>query len=107
MPVSPDKAAAVVPATMPRRDLDALLDAAVDGIILIDHGGRVEVFNRAAERLFGYGAAEIMGHNIKELMNAEDARAHDDHIARFIATRIPRIIGKGREVYARRKDGSV
>ena len=65
-----------MPATKPRRDLDALLDAAVDGIILIDHTGSIEVFNHAAERLFGYAAAEIMGHNIVELMNPEDARAH-------------------------------
>ncbi len=107
MAVSPDKAASVVPTTKPRRDLDALLDAAVDGIILIDHTGRIEVFNQAAERLFGYVAAEISGHNIKELMNAEDARAHDGHVARFIATRIPHIIGKGREVSARRKDGTL
>lgn len=96
-----------MPTTKPRRDLDALLDAAVDGIILIDHTGRIEVFNQAAERLFGYVAAEISGHNIKELMNAEDARAHDGHVARFIATRIPHIIGKGREVSARRKDGTL
>ena len=96
-----------VPATKPRRDLDALLDAAVDGIILIDHTGRIEVFNQAAERLFGHAAQEIIGHNIKELMNAEDAQAHDGYVARFIATRIPHIIGKGREVNARRKDGTV
>lgn len=96
-----------MPATKPRRDLDALLDAAVDGIILIDHTGCIEVFNHAAESLFGYVAAEITGHNIKELMNADDARAHDGHIARFIATHVPHIIGKGREVNARRKDGTI
>jgi two-component system sensor kinase FixL len=102
-----DKAVTAVPDIKPRRDFDALLDAAVDGIILSDHTGSIEVFNHAAERLFGYAAAEITGRNIKELMNAEDARAHDGHIARFVATRVPHIIGKGREVTARRKDGTV
>jgi two-component system sensor kinase FixL len=96
-----------VPATKTGRDLDALLEAAVDGIILIDHTGSIEVFNPAAERLFGFTAAEIVGRNIKELMGAEDARAHDGYIARFIATRVPHIIGKGREVNARRKDGTI
>ncbi|HSR08851.1 MAG TPA: PAS domain-containing protein, partial [Bryobacteraceae bacterium] len=65
-----------MPATKSGRDLDALLEAAVDGIILIDHTGSIEVFNPAAERLFGFTAAEIVGRNIKELMSAEDARAH-------------------------------
>lgn len=95
-----------MPATAPRGDFDALLDAAVDGIILIDHTGSIEAFNHAAERLFGYAAIEVIGRNVSQLMNAEDARAHDSHIKRFIATRVPHIIGKGREVSARRKDGT-
>lgn len=74
-------------------EFQALLDAAVDGIILIDHQGKVQAFNRAAERLFGYRAEEILGANISVLMPNGD---HNDHV-----------IGRGREVEARRRDGSV
>ena len=87
-------------------NLNALLDAAVDGIVLIDHTGIIQVFNRAAERLFGFAPAEVVGRNVTILMNDEDARFHDSHLKRYLATRTPTIIGRGREVTARRKDGS-
>jgi len=85
----------------------ALLDAAVDGIVLIDHTGTVQVFNRAAERLFGYSSAEIVGSNVSILMPEPDRSGHDDHLRRFLETRVPHVIGRGREVEARRKDGSI
>jgi two-component system sensor kinase FixL len=85
----------------------ALLDAAVDGIILIDHQGRIQSFNRAAERLFGYRAGEALGANVSMLMAEPDRTAHDGYLARFLETRTPHVIGTGREVEARRKDGSL
>jgi two-component system sensor kinase FixL len=88
-------------------EFQALLDAAVDGIILTDHRGRVQAFNRAAERLFGYPAQEVLGANVSMLMAEPDRSAHDQHLAQFLETRIPHIIGVGREVEARRKNGSV
>ncbi|HEY0342816.1 MAG TPA: PAS domain S-box protein [Steroidobacteraceae bacterium] len=88
-------------------EFQALLDAAVDGVIILDHLGRVQVFNRAAERLFGYEAAEIVGANVDILMAEPDRGAHDGYLARYLQTRVPHIIGTGREVEARRKDGSV
>ncbi len=88
-------------------EFQALLDAAVDGIVLIDHTGRVQAFNRAAERLFGYDAAEILGSNVSVLMAEPDRGEHDEHLARYVKTRVPHVIGRGREVEARRKDGSV
>ena len=87
-------------------ELHALLDAAVDGIVLIDHRGLIQSFNRAAERLFGYKAKELLGRSVNTLMTEEDRAAHNAHLARFLATRVPHIIGKGREVTARRKNGS-
>lgn len=84
-----------------------LLNAAVDGVVLIDHLGRIIGFNRAAEQLFGYRAQELLGSNVTLLMAEQDRSAHAGHLARFLATRVPHIIGKGREVSARRKDGSV
>jgi two-component system, LuxR family, sensor kinase FixL len=91
----------------PTEALIALLSAAVDGVVVIDHLGRVEAFNHAAERQFGYRAAELLGRNVSVLMTEEDRSAHDGHLSRYLAERVPHIIGKGREVTARRKDGSV
>lgn len=90
----------------PAQELQALLNASVDGIILIDHSGLVQVFNRAAERLFGYTAQEMQGVNVSILMTEPDRTNHNQALARFAETKIPHIIGTGREVSARRKDGS-
>jgi two-component system sensor kinase FixL len=88
-------------------EFQALLDAAVDGIILIDHQGCVQAFNRAAERLFGYPAQEVLGANVSMLMAEPERSDHDRYLARFRETRAPHIIGTGREVEVRRKDGGV
>lgn len=92
---------------MPSSELQAIMDASVEAIILIDSRGTVSAFNRAAERLFGYTAGELMGQNVKVLMPEPYHSVHDDYLTRYAETRIPHIIGVGREVQARRKDGSV
>lgn len=89
------------------RRLRAAFDAAVDGIVVIDRTGAVLMFNRASERLFGYAAAEVIGRNVKLLMPQPYRDEHDGHIERYLKTGERRIIGIGREVEARRKDGSV
>ncbi|MCU0759068.1 MAG: PAS domain S-box protein [Steroidobacteraceae bacterium] len=91
----------------PRRDMQALLDATVDAVILIDHRGRIETFNRSGERLFGYRAEELIGRNVSVLMTERDRDSHDAYMHRYMSTGVPHIIGVGREVDARRKDGSV
>jgi two-component system, LuxR family, sensor kinase FixL len=84
----------------------AIVDSAVDGIIVIDAHGRVETFNPAAERLFGYAAAEVLGHNVDMLMPSPYREEHDTYLSRYLATGRAKIIGVGREVQGRRKDGS-
>jgi two-component system sensor kinase FixL len=86
--------------------LQALLDAAVDAIILIDHRGTILAMNRSAEGLFRLRAQEALGDNVRRLMPPELAQQHDGFIARFIATREARVIGTGREVEAQRADGT-
>ena len=86
--------------------LDALLDAAVDAIVLIDREGRVTRFNRAAERIFGFSAEEVLGQNVRMLMPQPYRAEHDGYLGRFLGTGERRIIGIGREVIACRRDGS-
>lgn len=97
----------LVSAEIATLEAEALLDATVDAVIIIDHRGRIETFNRSAERMFGYRAAEVLGRNVSMLMTARDAAAHDSYIARYIETGIPHIVGIGREVEAVRKDGTI
>ena len=86
--------------------LRSIFDSAVDGIIVIDGRGLIRAFNPAAERLFGYAAAEVVGENVNVLMPSPDREQHDRYIANYLETGIARIIGTGREVRGRRKDGS-
>lgn len=85
----------------------ALMDAAVDAMIVIDQRGLIQEFNPAAQRMFGYEPGEVLGCNVSLLMPAPYATDHDHYLQRYNATGEARIIGIGREVQARRQDGSV
>lgn len=84
----------------------AIIDSAVDAIVVIDVRGRIEAFNRSAERMFGYREAEILGQTVNTLMPSPYREEHDGYVARYLKTGEPRIIGIGREVTGRRRDGS-
>ena len=83
-----------------------IVENVADGVIGIDQDGHIELFNRAAEQLFGYRASEVMGRNVKQLMPASYAENHDAYLTNYLKTGEPRIIGSGREVTGQRKDGS-
>jgi two-component system sensor kinase FixL len=87
--------------------LRSIVEAAVDGIVVIDARGSIEGFNPGAERLFGYTAAEVFGKNIGILMPEPYRSEHDMYMRRYLETGEQRIIGIGREVSAMRKDGSL
>jgi len=86
--------------------LRSIVESAVEGIIIIDDHGLVASFNPAAEQLFGYAAAEVVGHNVKMLMPSPDHEQHDHYLAHYRATGEHRIIGIGRQVIGKRKNGS-
>ncbi len=85
--------------------IDALMDAAVDAIIIIDSQAHIKRFNLAAEQMFGYREQEVRGHNVKLLMPEPHHSLHDGYIQRYGETGKAAIIGQGREVIGLRKDG--
>lgn len=88
------------------RETLALMEAAVDAIVVIDHRGCIEAVNDAACRTFGYGSGELLGRNVSVLMAQPDRSRHDDYMTRHQETGHASIIGIGREVVAQRNDGS-
>jgi PAS domain S-box-containing protein len=85
----------------------AIIDTAVDGIIVIDEHRIVQAFNPAAEKMFGYTAEEVVGRNIAMLMPEPYRSRHDTYVTNYITTGKAKIIGIGREVQGLRRNGEI
>ncbi|MEP1446851.1 MAG: ATP-binding protein [Paraglaciecola sp.] len=85
--------------------LIALLDAAVDGLVIIDKTGKIELFNSAAQRMFLYSSQEVLGKNIKMLMPAPFSREHDTYLSSYMTSGQAKIIGTGRKVKGKKSNG--
>jgi two-component system sensor kinase FixL len=86
--------------------LRAVVDTAVDAIVVIDTKGVIHSFNQAAEQMFGFSAAEMVGASVNQLMPASEASRHEHAMGNYLRSGVARVVGIGREVNAQRKDGS-
>ncbi len=86
--------------------LASMLRTVIDGIITIDERGRIQSINAAAEKIFGYPENEIMGQNVHILMPEPHNSQHDTYMSNYLHTGKAKILGIGREVIGRRKDGT-
>jgi diguanylate cyclase (GGDEF)-like protein/PAS domain S-box-containing protein len=87
--------------------LRAVFDTMLDGLVIIDDTGIAQVFNPACESMFGYRADEVIGRNVAMLMPSPYGDEHDRYLERYRETGRKRVIGRQRELEARRKDGTV
>lgn len=90
-----------------KRRMRSVVETAIDAIVIIDNRGLIDSVNRGTERMFGYTREELLGRNVSLLMPEPYASEHDGYIQRYLQTGNARIIGIGRTVQARRKDGSL
>ncbi|HEY0630363.1 MAG TPA: PAS domain S-box protein [Sphingomicrobium sp.] len=86
--------------------LRSILQTVPDAMIVIDERGHILSFSAAAERMFGYGEDEVLGENVSILMPSPDRERHDGYLERYIRTGERRIIGIGRVLTARHRDGA-
>lgn len=88
-----------------QRNVQAL-EEAVDAVIQIDNSKNISFFNKAAERMFGFDRAEVLGQNVKMIVPLEHRGVHDQYVDSNIRTGVNKVIGVGRDLEATKKDGS-
>ena len=87
--------------------LSTLLDNVIDAIVTIDESGLIETFNPAAERIFGYGKADVVGQNVKLLMPERYREQHDEFLLAYRESGVPRMLGKALELPGLRRNGEL
>jgi diguanylate cyclase (GGDEF)-like protein/PAS domain S-box-containing protein len=87
--------------------LRAVFNGVQSGVVVIAENGIIESFNQSAEQMFAYSAAEVIGHNVNLLMPEPYKTAHGGYLDNYRHSGIRKVIGRRRDVSARRKDGSI
>jgi two-component system sensor kinase FixL len=82
-----------------------IMDASFHALFVIDSKGIIQMVNERSVQVLGWTREQFIGHNISMIMPDEHAHQHDEYLKRYIATGFKRMIGKEREVLAKRKDG--
>jgi two-component system sensor kinase FixL len=90
----------------PSPDVIALLQATLDAVVIMDDRGRILAFNASAEEMFGYRAVDALGRNASMLMTVADRETHDDFLRHHLADDESLVLGKGRDIHVRHRDGS-
>ncbi|HHJ80355.1 MAG TPA: PAS domain S-box protein, partial [Candidatus Tenderia electrophaga] len=85
--------------------VNKILDNMLEGVVAIDKKGVIQTFNQAAEKIFSYSSSEVLGEDIGRLMPQEDSQRYGQYLKNYVATQQSKIIGRGREVFGRRKNG--
>ncbi|MFO0821694.1 MAG: diguanylate cyclase [Gemmataceae bacterium] len=86
--------------------LRSVIDHSTDALVIVNQEGIIQSFAGASRRIFGYSAAEVVGQNVSMLMPEPWRSQHDSYIQNYISTKVPKVIGIGREVTGLRKDGT-
>jgi PAS domain S-box-containing protein len=92
--------------TAPSPEVLALLDVTFDAVVIMDDRGRILAFNPSAEAMFGYRAADALGRNVSMLMTAIDRAGHDGYLRKYLAGGESHVLGRGRDVLVRHRDGT-
>ncbi len=87
------------------KQMRSILESSLDAVLIINAEGIVEFYNKSAGEMFGYAENEIIGKNVNLLMTRSDALAHDDYLRAYMKTGKSKIIGKGRDIVFKRKNG--
>jgi len=83
-----------------------IMDSSFHALLVINEKGIIQMVNERSTKVLGWTKEEFIGQNIKMIMPHEHAHQHDDYLKRYLATGFKRMIGKEREVPAKRKDGT-
>jgi PAS domain S-box-containing protein len=101
-----EKFAALTSLTTSEARARSIVDHVVDGIFTMDEQGKIDSWNQAAEKIFGYRASEIIGMHVSQILPEQESEDHNEYFDHYRSPCRPKILGVGREVVGRRRDGS-
>jgi PAS domain S-box-containing protein len=90
-----------------RSDMFSMFEFILDPVVIISESGIVQYVNKKVETILGYGQSDLIGRNVNVIMTEDTKPYHDNFLRNYLKTGVTRIIGKGRDVIAVKKDGSI